>query len=110
WLHEVIDEWIVGPFGNLVTEGVDVLQRPVGLARGSLEAGVGSRAHPRGPCECLHGGVAVRTAVAAAVTGRAGSVIPDHTTPTSLDQQHVVAEVDGEVRRVGGLLQIVDLP
>ena len=32
-VHGVVDEGVVGPLGNLVAEGVDVLQRPVG--RGS---------------------------------------------------------------------------
>src|SRR5260370_41270395 len=29
-LHEVVDEGIVSPFGDLMAERVDVLQRPVG--------------------------------------------------------------------------------
>src|SRR4051794_5967235 len=88
----------VRPLCDLVTEGVDVLQRPVGSAVGPR---VDARLDPRGPGEGLHLGVAVASAAATAETSRPRAVEADHAAVENVladVQQDVVGQVERQMR------------
>src|ERR1700722_18125394 len=89
-LHSVVHERIVGPFGNLVAQRVNILQRPVRTAvRPRVDAGL----DPRGPGKRLYFGISVAVTAAAAVTHGASSVETDHTAVEhvlALEEQDIV--------------------
>src|SRR4051812_3756093 len=108
-VHRVVDERVVRPLGDLVADRVDVLQRPVGPA---VRAGVEAGTHVGRPREGLHRRVALRLAVAEAVTGRLGAVVADDAAVVRVVaavQEDVVRQVERQVRRVRARLEVGDL-